>query len=121
MRRFSGISAYLILDFPFTNTTGGSRSASFYSGSLSPGSDAVVDFLMNIDIKAKPDEYKINLIFDYLEQATGVGKTLYFLKSCSTIAPIVVTPPQDNLVIYDVVLTPLSTVPGGNITVAEPC
>ncbi len=113
----SGVSAYLLLDYPFRNTTGGNLCRSFYSTSMSPGTSAEMDFIMNIDLNAKPDEYRLRMTFSYLEVATGVGKTLYFLRTLDTIAPAVVSPAKV-MVIYDIALAPPITVPAGNITVA---
>ncbi len=113
----SGVSAYLLLDYPFKNTTGGNLCRSFYSTSLSPGTSAEMDFIMNIDLNARPNEYRLKMTFSYLEVATGVGKTLYFLRTVDTIAPAVVSATKV-MVIYDVALAPPITVPAGNITIA---
>ncbi len=113
----SGVSAYILLDYPFRNITGGNLCRSFYSTALSPGTSAEADFTINIDTNAKPGEYRLKVTFNYLEQATGVGKTLYFLRSVDVIAPVVITATKF-MAIYDVVLSPPTTVPAGNLTIA---
>lgn len=113
----SGITAELKLQYPFKNVTGGDISRVYYSGSLSPGANAAADFIVNIDLGANPSEYKLKMTLNYLELASGVGKTLYFLKTTDVTVPVTVTSTR-YMVIYGVVVSSLTTVPGGNITIS---
>jgi len=113
----SGITADLRLQYPFKNVTGGDINRAYYSGSLSPGANAAADFLLNIDLDCNPGEYKLDMVVNYLELASGVGKTLYFLKSIVVMVPLVVSSTR-YMVIYNVIGSPLTTVPAGNITIS---
>lgn len=113
----SGVSAYLDLDYPFKNTTGGDVCRSSYSESVSPGSSLDLDFKVNIDVGAEAGEYGVKMTLDYLEVASGAGKTLYFVKSTTVNVPVVIASIR-YMVIYDLVVAPTSTVPTGNISVA---
>ncbi len=113
----SGLTAELKLQYPFKDVTGGDISRAYYSGSISPGANAAADFLLNIDLGSNPGEYKLDMAVNYLELASGVGKTLYFLKSIVVTVPVVVSPTR-YMVIYNVVASPSTTVPAGNITIS---
>jgi len=113
----SGITAELRLQYPFKNVTGGDVNRAYYSGSLSPGANAAADFLLNIDPGCNPGEYKLDMAVNYLELASGVGKTLYFLKSLAVTVPLVVSSTR-YMVIYSVIASPSTTVPAGNITIS---
>ena len=113
----SGISADLKLRYPFKNVTEGDISRAYYSGSISPGTNAAADFLINIDLGASKGEYKLTMVLNYLETASGVGKTLYFQKSTEVVVPVIVTLTR-YMVIYSVVVSPSTTVPAGNITIS---
>lgn len=113
----SGISADLKLQYPFRNVTGGDAYRAYYPGSISPGANAAGDFIMNIDIGAGKGEYRLAMVLSYLELATGVGKTLYFVKSVEVIVPVVVSSTR-YIVIYGVIVSPSTTVPAGNITIS---
>ncbi len=115
-----GITAYLTLQYPFKNVTGGdicSTSAFSYSGSIVPGGDLQANFVMNIDARANPGQYMLKMTVNYLLQATGIGKVLYFQQSADVIIPVVVSSTR-YMVIYETVASPSVTVPNGNITVA---
>jgi len=113
----SGITANLLLQHPFENVTGGDVSRAFYSGSISPGANAYTDFFLNIRLGAALGEYRLKMALNYLELATGVGKTLYFLKATEVIVPVVVSSTK-YMAMYGLVLSPSTTVPAGNITVS---
>jgi len=113
----SGVSADLMLQYPFKNATGGNTVRAYCAGSISPGVSADVDFRLNIDSACNPGEYKLDMVVNYLELATGVGKTLYFLKSTVVTVPVVVSATR-YMVIYNVVASPSTTVPAGNITIS---
>jgi hypothetical protein len=113
----SGVTTELRLQFPFTNVTGGAISRAGYSGSISPGATASVDFLMNIDLAGAPGEYKLDMVVNYVETASGVGKTLYFLKSAVAQVPVVVSSTR-YMVIYSTIASPSTTVPAGNVTIS---
>jgi len=113
----SGITTELRLRYPFTNATGGNINRAYYTGSVSPGVSADLEFFMNIDLRATPGEYKLSMIVNYLELAVGVGKTLYFLKSVEVVVPVVVSSTR-YMAIYNVIVAPSTTVPAGNITIS---
>jgi len=113
----SGITAELRLQYPFKNVTGGNINRAYYSGSISPGVSDYTDFFLNIDLGANPGEYKSDMVVNYLELASGVGKTLYFLKSVVVTVPMVVSSTR-YMVIYNVIASPSTTVPAGNITIS---
>lgn len=113
----SGLTAELKLQYPFKDVTGGDICRAYYSGSISPGANAAADFLLNIDLGSNPGEYKVDMAVNYLELASGVGKTLYFLKSIVVTVPVVVSSTR-YMVIYNVVASPSTTVPAGNITIS---
>jgi hypothetical protein len=113
----SGITTELRLQYPFTNATGGNINRAYYTGSVSPGASADLEFFMNIDIRAASREYRLSMVVNYLELAVGVGKTLYFLKSVEVTVPVVVSSTR-YIVIYNVILSPSTTVPAGNITIS---
>lgn len=113
----SGITTELKLQYPFTNATGGNLNRAYYTGSVSPGASADLEFFMNIDIRAAPREYRLNMVVNYLELAVGVGKTLYFLKSVEVTVPVVVSSTR-YMAIYNFILGPSTTVPAGNVTIS---
>lgn len=113
----SGITAELKLPYPFKNVTGGDINRAYYAGSVSPGGNAAADFLLNIDLGANPGEYKLDMVVNYLELASGVGKTLYFLKSAVVTVPVIVSSTR-YMVIYNAIASPSTTVPAGNITIS---
>jgi len=113
----SGITADLILQYPFKNVTGGNINRAYYAGSLSPGANDYADFFLNVDLGAKPGEYRLDMVVNYLELAVGVGKTLYFLKSTVVTVPVVVSATR-YMVIYNTIASPSTTVPAGNITIS---
>jgi len=113
----SGITAELKLQYPFKNVTGGDVNRAYYAGSISPGGNAAADFLLNIDISSNPGEYKLDMVVNYLELASGVGKILYFLKSIGVTVPVVVSATR-YMVIYNTIASPSTTVPAGNITIS---
>jgi len=113
----SGITAELKLQYPFKNVTGGDINRAYYAGSISPGGNAAADFLLNIDLGSNPGEYKLDMAVNYLELASGVGKTLYFLKSTTVTVPVIVSSTR-YMVIYNVIASPSTTVPAGNITIS---
>jgi len=113
----SGIIAELKLQYPFKNVTGGDINRAYYSGSISPGANAAADFLLNIDLDSNAGVYKLDMVVNYLELASGVGKTLYFLKSTVVTVPAIVSSTR-YMVIYNTIISPLTTVPSGNITIS---
>jgi len=113
----SGVVANLNLPYPFWNSTGGNNARAYYSGSISPGTSTYTDFFLNIDLAAKPGEYRLKMTLNYLETASGSGKTLYFLKSTEVTVPAVVSSTR-YMVIYSALLSPTTTVPTGNITIS---
>jgi len=113
----SGIATELRLQYPFTNATGGSINRAHYTGSVSPGASADLEFFMNIDLRATPREYRLSMVVNYLELAVGVGKTLYFLKSVEVTVPVVISSTR-YMAVYSVILAPSTTVPSGNITIS---
>ena len=113
----SGISAELKLRYPFRNLTAGDIGRAYYSGGISPGANAAADFLLNIDLGASKGEYKLTMTLNYLETASGTGKTLYFQKSWEVVVPVTVTLTR-YMAIYSVVVSPSTTVPAGNITIS---
>jgi len=113
----SGIVANLNLPYPFTNSTGGNNARAYYSGSISPGTSTSTDFFLNIDLAATPGEYRLKMTLNYLETASGSGKTLYFLKTTEVTVPAVVSSTR-YMVIYSALLSPTTTVPAGNITIS---
>lgn len=113
----SGITADLLLQYPFENVTGGGVSRAYYAGSISPGANSYADFFLNIRLGTRPGEYKFKMALNYLELAVGTGKTLYFLKSTEVIVPVVLSSTQ-YMSIYGLVLSPSATVPAGNFTVS---
>ena len=115
-----GITAYLALQYPFKNITSGdicNTGAYSYTGSIVPGGNLEANFLMSIDVRASPGEYRLKMTINYLEQATGIGKVLYFQKSTDVTVPVVVSSTR-YMVIYETVASPSVTVPNGNITIA---
>jgi len=113
----SGVSADLMLQYPFKNVTGGNIVRAYYSGSISPGASVDQDFRLNIESACNPGEYKLDMVVNYLELASGVGKTLYFLKSTVVTVPVVVSSTR-YMVIYNTIASPSTTVPAGNITIS---
>ena len=113
----SGITTELKLQYPFKNVTGGDINRAYYSGSVSPGTNAAMDFFLNIDLDCSPGQYKLDMIVNYLELASGVGKTLYFLKSTVVTVPVVVSSTR-YMVIYNTIASPSTTVPAGNVTIS---
>jgi len=113
----SGITTELKLQYPFKNVTGGDISRAYYSGSVSPGTNAAMDFFLNVDLDCSPGQYKLDMIVNYLELASGVGKTLYFLKSTVVTVPVVVSSTR-YMVVYNTIASPSTTVPAGNVTIS---
>jgi hypothetical protein len=113
----SGLNQMLILNYPFSNVTGGKISRSYYEGSMPPGGSATVQFLLNIDEQAASGEYVLKMIINYLEIASGVSKTLYFLKSSEVNVPVLVSGIR-YMVIYSVLVYPPRVSPGGKVTVS---
>jgi len=113
----SGLSQTLFLDYPFSNITGGKIAKSFYEGEISPGRSATVQFLLNIDEQAMSGEYTLKMLINYLEIASGVGKTLYFLKSAEVKVPVIVSEAR-YMIIYSILVSPFRASPGGKVTVS---
>lgn len=113
----SGISGDLKLRYPFRNVTGGDTCRAYYPGSISPGANAAADFITNIDIGAGKGEYRFTMVLNYLELATGVGKTLYFMKSAEVLVSVAVSSTR-YMAIYSIIVTPSITVPAGNLTLS---
>jgi len=113
----SGVTAELKLQFPFKNVTGGDINRAYYTSSISPGATAAVDFLLNIDLDGSPGQYTLDMVVNYVEVASGAGKTLYFLKSIVAAVPVVVSSTR-YMVIYNTIASPSTTVPAGNITLS---
>ncbi|MEM3506611.1 MAG: hypothetical protein QW589_05720 [Candidatus Bathyarchaeia archaeon] len=113
----SGLSQILFLTYPFSNVTGGKITRSFYEGDIPPGGSATVQFILNIDEQATSGEYILKMTINYLELASGVGKTLYFLKSSEVNVPILISGVR-YMIIYSILVYPPRVSSGGKVTVS---
>jgi hypothetical protein len=113
----TGLSQTLFLDGPFSNMSGGRVASAHYAGSISPGMTGSTSFLLNINRTANPREYSLQMRIDYLEVATGVGKTIYLAKRTEVQVPLLVTDTR-YMTIYSVNVSPRQAPPAGNITIS---
>ena len=64
----SGVQGTLVLENPFSGNTNGKSSSTFFGQSILSGATATSEFLLNIDQNAQIGNYKIKIIFSYLDK-----------------------------------------------------
>ena len=64
----SGVQGTLVLEDPFSSSTNRKSSSTFFGQSILSGATTTSEFLLNIDQNAQIGDYKIKIVFSYLDK-----------------------------------------------------
>jgi len=116
-RTVTGLSEALLLQEPFTNTSGGRTVQAYYGQDILPGLTATTYFTLNIGRNASLGMHILKMEANYLQVVSGVGATLYLNQEVNMDLPVLVTGTTYSK-IYSVAVYPSEVTPGGNITIS---